>query len=283
MLLNQTQIKALKLISGSYKDREPASVPLTINTIIANDKEINTSTHDKTFTIPPQGMVLAISNEIFNLEPSKRVLGYTTVKNSMSRAGIWALNIGIVDSDWNGPIGSVLINFGKQPYILEVNEEFLRMTFHSFDRLANEDLSKLISDKKGTSFTLSEYIKMRKNEYRLRMDDKFLVLNQLESTITSNVKKSILATASSYGIVLALIGGIMGIATYVSGRLSSERTAKEYLDNVVLTQKNEYLQGSIDSLSKMNQRNAFRLDSIYMTMSDIEHKLNHTSAKAKEK
>lgn len=191
MLLNQEQIKIHELISEPYSKTEPASVPLTINSIVTSDGEINSVSKEKKYSIPPQGMVLAVSTEILSID-GKNFLGYTTIKNSLSRQGVWALNIGLVDSNWNGPISSVLINFGKQPFELVIGDPFLRMTFHRYDPLNKAFIEEHKVDlEKRYNYDLIKYTKERKGEFRLTMDEKFLMLGALSEDLEKSIKESI--------------------------------------------------------------------------------------------
>lgn len=252
MLLNQKQISDLKLIDGEYKKREPASIPLTIHTIVTSDGELNSNSKDKKYLIPPQGMVLAISNEVINIE-GKQVLGYTTIKNYLSRNGIWALSIGIVDSDWIGPISSVLINFGKQPYELEIGDEFLRMTFHSYDKLDDEFLAfTKVGKRENTTYQPADYIKRRKGEFRLIMDDKFLMLGKLETEITQNVKKGMMDDLSLVARVLTFASVILTITFFGVNYLikDDEKETTEHYENILVKKQNEELIIRLDSLSE---------------------------------
>jgi dUTPase len=79
-------------------------------------------------------------------------LGYAIVKNGLSQKGVLSINTGIVDSGWCGPIGSTVINFGRDIYPLKNGEIFLRMSFPKFN---SPDVSKAVDWKKSKQ----EYIK----------------------------------------------------------------------------------------------------------------------------
>jgi deoxycytidine triphosphate deaminase len=140
MLLTGEEIKNLKLVSDdSASGYRATSYDLTIGTVlrVVDDgdrqspvspvtRKLEVSTTD--VVIPPQGMVKVISNEQVALPPD--VVGYAFVKNSLCNAGVLAINIGVIDPQYSGPIGSTLINFGANPYPLQAGEPFLRLTFH---------------------------------------------------------------------------------------------------------------------------------------------------------
>ncbi|MCL4843787.1 MAG: hypothetical protein KJZ79_18195 [Bryobacteraceae bacterium] len=80
------------------------------------------------FVLEPQGMVRVVSTELIRMPPG--VIGYALVKNALSNRCILAINIGIIDPGYTGPISSTLINFGKDRFLLKRDSAFLRLTFH---------------------------------------------------------------------------------------------------------------------------------------------------------
>lgn len=256
MLLDKYSIGKLGLIHGNATDKEPASVPLTIGTIITDDGEINQGS----VFIPPQGMVLAVSREVFNMK-GKSVLGYTTVKNALSRVGIWALNIGIVDSDWQKPIASVMINFGKQPYELTVGQEFLRMTFHGY---GNATAQPVLRGNEPSPEEVKEiyekYVAERKVEFRAMMDNTFLMLGKSEEKIERNLKKSILQQVGYVAWVITGISAIMGFSAFIIGRLTTDDKAREYYEKVIVKENEDLVKdkGDLRSIDSVN----FKLNSL---------------------
>lgn len=135
MLLSGKEIKDAGLLKrakdGNYTS---ASYYLTVGKIVSMDGKI----HDE-YKIPPRGMVVLISEEIFNLPDN--IIGYTTVKNSLSCDGLLAINVGLVDPEWRQPISSTLINFGSQNKLVIKGDKFLRMTFQKFEKFDINELS----------------------------------------------------------------------------------------------------------------------------------------------
>ena len=63
------------------------------------------------FTIKPGHMVQVVSSE--ELKLSDQVTGHVTYKTTLTRQGIWALTVGIVDPGWTGPVSTTLLNFSR--------------------------------------------------------------------------------------------------------------------------------------------------------------------------
>ncbi len=120
------------------------------------------------FLLPPQGMVRVISRESVKLP--KNIVGYALTKNGLSNEGILAINIGIIDPGYEGPISSTLINFGKRTYEVTPETSFLRLTFHEIN-----ETSKV----KPECHTSAMYLKKTKREVLRSSGQKFLNLSEL--------------------------------------------------------------------------------------------------------
>jgi len=81
-----------------------------------------------TYALPPGGMVRVVSKESLNLPET--ITGHVLLKNDLCAKGVLAINIGVVDPCFRGPLSSTLINFGKVIYPVEKGTAFLRVSFH---------------------------------------------------------------------------------------------------------------------------------------------------------
>lgn len=79
------------------------------------------------YSLPPGGMVRVISKEVLRMPPT--VTAHVLLKNALCLRGVLAINIGIIDPGFVGPISSTLINFGRQPCVIEKGDAFLRVSF----------------------------------------------------------------------------------------------------------------------------------------------------------
>ena len=94
--------------------------------------------------------------EVISIETIKvpqNVAGYASVKTGLSRQGLLALNTGILDPGYEGPLSATVVNFGKSDSLLNHGDTFLRLTFHEYDRLQT---SKLWSRGTGTVFAKTQ-------------------------------------------------------------------------------------------------------------------------------
>jgi hypothetical protein len=136
------------------------------------------------YVLPPQGTVEVVSIEEFTL-PAE-VAGYATVKTSLCNNSILAINIGIIDPLWKGPISSTLINFGKNAYLLQAEAEFLRVTFHEYEpqKTPPQPSAIILSDK--------DYVADRKQKVLQHLSDTFLDVDKKTREITQSVASEVL-------------------------------------------------------------------------------------------
>lgn len=114
-----------------------SSFDLTIGCII--DHEGN-KVESGLFTIKPGHMVQVVSSEEFDL--SESVTGHVTYKTTLTRKGIWALTVGIVDPGWKCPISTTLLNFSRVDHAISVGDAFLRVSFFEHASVPQEKMRK---------------------------------------------------------------------------------------------------------------------------------------------
>ena len=80
-----------------------------------------------THFLEPREMVWVLSKEEFALP--KDVTGLATLRTTFTKQGILALNVGIIDPFFRGPISTALINFSDRPRPIHVGDKFFRVVF----------------------------------------------------------------------------------------------------------------------------------------------------------
>lgn len=90
------------------------------------------------FTIKPGHMVQVVSSEVFAL--SDRVTGHVTYKTTLTKKGIWALTVGIVDPGWDAPIATTLLNFSRVDYAITEGDAFLRVSLFEHEPVPSDRL-----------------------------------------------------------------------------------------------------------------------------------------------
>src|SRR5690349_9690219 len=136
-----TLVAGNKLVPKSFfKSGSPSvqgsSCDLTIGSIFDHEgKKV-----EGPFTIKPRHMVQVVSSEVFDL--SNRVTGHVTYKTTLTKKGIWALTVGIVDPGWDGPVATTLLNFSRVDHAIAEGDAFLRVSFFEHDPVPAERMRK---------------------------------------------------------------------------------------------------------------------------------------------
>jgi len=111
---------------------------LTIGDIFAvgpaNVKRRRKDGPEKRYFIGPREMVFVLSKERFAL-PSN-VTGVATLRTTFTKDGLLALNVGIIDPLFSGPISTALLNFSDRPVEIFVGQKFFRVLFLEHDDVA---------------------------------------------------------------------------------------------------------------------------------------------------
>jgi deoxycytidine triphosphate deaminase len=80
-----------------------------------------------THYLEPREMVWVLSAEEFRMP--NNVTGLATLRTTFTKQGILALNVGIIDPFFQGPISTALINFSDRARAIQVGDKFFRVAF----------------------------------------------------------------------------------------------------------------------------------------------------------
>lgn len=198
MLLNHeeifTRISPIQIDNFNPANLTQSSYNLTIGKII-NHK----GREFERFTLKPQGIVNVISKEFLKIPDD--VVAYATVKNGMSRKGILAINIGLIDPGYEGMVASHLINFGRDEIEINITQHFLRLTFHKINL---PEINKSISQSTFYKHTINSYIQSRREETKAYIGERFLNMENTELRLKKAITKAIISDLIKYGAVLAV-------------------------------------------------------------------------------
>jgi hypothetical protein len=139
----------------------------------------------------------------------------------LSRGGFLALNTGIVDPSYEGPVSAVMVNFGNTPICLNKGDPFLRLTFHRYDPPQNFNAL--------TPIPREKFLKDRKKEAGERFSESFLDITTQIDEIARGAFRRYLVRVVVFVGVLALIvtlvtfGVTIGVAYLQQGFLSKDQ------------------------------------------------------------
>lgn len=230
-MLNRDEIEKLGLIVDGVANSRAASYDIRVGKIIAKDSNDNVAVKDGDFyTIPAQGMVEVISQERVKLP--KDVAGYASIMTRLSRQGLLALNTGIIDPTYDGPLSAVMVNFGRAPFCLYRGEPFLRLTFHRYDPPEALEASRPIPS--------DSFLQERTKETTARFSRSFLDLERhfnesMRSVLWDSIPK-LAPLIAGLGVAVAFItwGVTLGVSHWQGGFLSKDQvkeTVGEYFQS----------------------------------------------------
>src|ERR1017187_3100988 len=125
-LLSGEEIKSLKLVEDSSDDNlyRASTYDLSVGEIIPAGSVSGGSE----YKLPSGGTVRVVSKEFLKLP--NEITGHALLKNELCRTGVLAINIGVIDPGFEGPLSSILINFGRGDFVVKQGDPFLRISFH---------------------------------------------------------------------------------------------------------------------------------------------------------
>lgn len=205
-----------------------ASYYLRIHCIIPAGEDAQTFDHAdpiSSYTLKPGGLAWIISEEVFSIS-DHRVTALVTLRSNFTKQGMLALDVGLVDANYHGPIGSIVINFSKNDIHLSKGEEFFRVIFFehgeveekfrypekefNHETYINQQLKSLISDF-PTSFMQADQM-----EERLATDVEKKVVDKVQEGLFDKV---VLALFKKHWLKLAIALGLFGAAVIAFDRL----------------------------------------------------------------
>lgn len=190
MLIVGDEILKLKLLlDADTKHIKNSSYYLTIGSIIPAGEEARKYDFSKPNTmlvIRPRQVAWVVSKEVFNIK-SHDITALVTLRSTFTKQGLLALDVGMVDPDFEGPIGSIVINFSKNDVSLKAGEEFFRVVFVRHPEVP----ASFREPREKTSAT--EYAKKRHDEIIRGFPDTFLNTEVLSDDIAAKITEKVSA------------------------------------------------------------------------------------------
>lgn len=149
----------------------------------------------------------------------KEITGHALLKNELCRKGVLAINIGVIDPGFEGPISSILINFGRRDFIVKKGSPFLRISFHRCPASPKAD--------KSSKYTREQYISNVRDEVAAYMPSTFLNMDVTAEKAAKHViesfKNNLIIWAALFAVLLAALAifaplGASYVDKYIVGR-----------------------------------------------------------------
>lgn len=218
-LLSGDEIKSAGLIGGANADSFRASTyDLTVGEIIPGGKKAKLLPKNGEYQLKPGGMVRVIARESLKLPDS--ITGHALPRNTLCTKGVLAINIGIVDPGFHGPISSTLINFGSAPYPLVPGTPFLRVSFHRCHPMAARVAAE--------TWEREKYVENAKQQVLAYSGSHFLNLDETVSLASKEAfghfRAALIVWAAVAAVVLAVITVLVPLgASFVDRHFTDRR------------------------------------------------------------
>src|ERR1700681_4318997 len=135
MIVGQKLLDANLVQGGSVANLKHSTYDLTVGDIIPIGKKAilrrRKNPNVSPYYLEPREMVWVLSKEEFEMPAN--VTGLATLRTTYTKDGILALNVGIIDPLFRGPISTALINFSDRPRRIAVGDKFFRLAFFEHD------------------------------------------------------------------------------------------------------------------------------------------------------
>lgn len=136
-LIVGSSILSVKLIKkGVETQLKHSTYDLTIGEIFpigAKTKPFSKQHKNGMYFLKPRQSVLVLSHEEFQLPGT--ITGLATLRTTLTKSGLLALNVGIIDPYYNGPISTTLINFSDRTVPIKIGTPFFRVLFMSHSKV----------------------------------------------------------------------------------------------------------------------------------------------------
>jgi len=152
------------------KSLKNASYYLRIDAIIPAGEKAGEYDFDKpvrNLTLEPRDVAWIVSKEEFSLTDYK-ITALVTLRSSFTKQGLLALDVGLVDPGYKGPIGTVVINFSNNKVSLAEGDKFFRVVFFEHDEITGNQ--RVDFDEKSKT----QYIRARHAEIERDYSSTFL-------------------------------------------------------------------------------------------------------------
>ncbi|KAA5979588.1 MULTISPECIES: hypothetical protein [unclassified Pantoea] len=190
-----------------------SSVDLTIRDVLIKDDKNKVNTLRQAI-LKPQDSAFVISEEILHVPEG--FVAYVFLKNTLSKKGFLALNTGIIDSNYNGPISTLLINFSAVEEYLPItdNDEdksFFRVVFHEIDKDTSyypAPTSSNIYDVKERYEKYKSYCASDIAKFPKTFLEPVVLKEEIQKELTNKLSS---ISITRIGIVIALVGLLMSV------------------------------------------------------------------------
>lgn len=270
-----------KKLSPSNYDKS-SSFDLSIRDVLIKStkkKEDVVTCSNYSVILNPQDTAYLISEEYIRIP--KGYVAYVFLKNRLSQRGLLALNTGIIDQEYFGPISTLVTNLSSEkvviPDAVEDGKLFFRVVFHRICEYEEKPLESMYPSK---PWDYTEYKKFCETAL-MKFPRTFLDVDAVEVKISERIKKEL--SSFSYvklGTTIAFVGIFLSLLPLAKDFYFSHKfELSEYVKTKEVT-KNELnkLNESVKDLTLQNRKMSNSLLSLQSELAELK-KINNKKNK----
>lgn len=197
-MLEKNEIAGKNIVQHSHVNGvRDSTYDATVGTIIRKGKDKGAS-----YILKPRGVVWVVSQEEFHMPLD--VTALATVRTTWAHKGVFALNVGVVDPGWKGPVATALVNFSMEEFEVKAGEGFMRLVFIEHTPVISTP---------PQPFPRDQYVREIKLK-SLLFADSFLNMNALVKEVSKQIftPRSIAQYLAVFGLLLAFLAIFVPIA-----------------------------------------------------------------------
>lgn len=144
MVLTGAEVKLKGIVHGDVPAGwRNTTYDATVSSFFQGGAEVDA----KSFTLRPRSIVWVVSAEVFKMPAD--VTGLATLKTQWTHEGLLALNVGVIDPGWNGPLSAALVNFSNADVTIKKGDPFFRILFHDHNPTRPKKFVRTMATYKG--------------------------------------------------------------------------------------------------------------------------------------
>ena len=251
MLITGEKITKDKLLNNTNDDNiSGGCYYLQIHSIIPageDAKSYNPDEPKKFHTLEPGGLAWIISEETFGIKDTS-VTALVTLRSGFTKQGMLALDVGLVDANYSGPIGTLVINFSKNHIRLKAGDQFFRVMFLQHEKVEGAHapipvdythksyVEKILNDMVGgfpSTFLQTSEMESRIEQSLIGEVSKKIEPKVLDALGWSLTKKYFWSVMGLLAVVL-VTGSLSGLSTYLNSEADIENILNERLEELEL-------------------------------------------------
>lgn len=216
-MLTGEEIAARGIVEGlNPEGKRPTTYDATVGHIVRCGKEIQ----GDEFDLPSRGIAWIISEETFNVPCD--ATGLATLRTTWTHDGVLALNVGVVDPGWHGPLAAAVVNFSNSDFTIKKGDRFLRLMFQGHSLVESHLSSK----------SAKEYMEFIKKQSKL-YSNTFLNMESLVPEITQEIfaLPKIVVKLTQVGVLIGALAILVPVAYSVYTDTSVARVKIESIED----------------------------------------------------